>query len=56
MEKHKYCRRKAVISGSRIELHEYEFPIIYGFTGRGGEGEKQEYPEAASGPKSTGNE
>jgi hypothetical protein len=34
--KHKFYRKRAVISGNKVELHEHEFPIAYGFTGKRG--------------------
>ncbi|GIP35956.1 hypothetical protein [Paenibacillus sp. J2TS4] len=36
MSKHKFYRKKAIISGNQIELHEHENPVVYGFTGKRG--------------------
>lgn len=36
MDKHKFYRKKAIISGDTIEVHEHENPVVYGFTGKGG--------------------
>lgn len=36
MANHKFYRKKAIISGSMVELREYEFPVIHGFAGKPG--------------------